>query len=39
LQPETILEQLVKTATHTKAGPVVNPKGFIEAVRKHNQDK
>ena len=39
LQPETILEQLVKTATHTKAGPVVNPKGFIEAVRKHKQDK
>jgi hypothetical protein len=24
----------VKTATHTKAGPVVNPAGFIEAVRK-----
>jgi subtilisin family serine protease len=34
LQPETILEQLVKTATHTKAGPVVNPPGFIEAVQK-----
>ena len=33
LQPETILEQLVKTATHTKAGPVVNPRGFIESIR------
>jgi hypothetical protein len=35
LQPETILEQLVKTATHTKAGPVVvNPHGFIESVKR-----
>jgi subtilisin family serine protease len=34
LQPETILEQLVKTATHTKAGPVVNPRGFIESVKR-----
>jgi subtilisin family serine protease len=34
LQPATIVEQLVKTATHTKAGPVVNPPGFIEAVRR-----
>jgi len=34
VQPETIVEQLVKTAMHTKAGPVVNPTGFIEAVRK-----
>ena len=33
VQPETILEQLVKTATHTKAGPVVNPPGFIEAIK------
>ena len=33
LQPATILEQLEKTATHTKAGPVVNPRGFIESIR------
>jgi hypothetical protein len=37
LQPETILEQLVKTATHTKAGPVVNPRGFVESVRRLNR--
>jgi hypothetical protein len=34
LQPQTIAEQLTKTATPTKVGPVVNPSGFIEAVRK-----
>ena len=28
-----VLEQLVKTATHTKARPVVNPPGFIEAIK------
>lgn len=33
LQPQTIVEQLVKTATPTKAGPVVNPPGFIEAIK------
>ena len=33
LQPEAILEQLVKTATHTKAGPIVNPRGFIESIK------
>ena len=33
LQPQTIVEQLVKTATHTKVGPVVNPQGFIESIR------
>ena len=33
VQPETIVEQLVKTATHAKAGPVVNPRGFIESIR------
>jgi len=33
VQPQTIVEQLVKTATHTKAGPVVNPRGFIESIR------
>ena len=34
VQPQTIAKQLAKTATHTKAGPVVNPPGFIEAVRR-----
>ncbi|MHC4478047.1 MAG: S8 family serine peptidase [Planctomycetota bacterium] len=34
LQPQTIVERLVKTATHTKAGPVVNPRGFIESVKR-----
>ena len=38
LQPQTIAKQLAKTATHTKAGPVVNPPGFIEAVRKLRTD-
>ncbi|UCC23412.1 MAG: S8 family serine peptidase [Planctomycetota bacterium] len=33
VQPETIVEQLVKTATHTRIGPVVNPSGFIEAIK------
>jgi hypothetical protein len=33
LQPQAILDQLVKTATHTKAGPVVNPRKFIESIR------
>lgn len=37
IQPETILEQLVKTATRTKAGPVVNPPGFIEAIKKTSE--
>ncbi len=37
LQPRIILEQLVKTAAHTKAGPVVNPPAFIEAIK--NIDK
>ena len=37
LQPQTIVEQLVKTATHTKAGPVVNPPGFIEAVQNNKK--
>jgi hypothetical protein len=34
LQPQAIAEQLAKTATHTKAGPVVNPRGFIESVKR-----
>jgi subtilisin family serine protease len=37
LQPQTIVEQLVKTATHTEAGPVVNPRGFIESVKRLNK--
>ena len=37
VQPQTIVEQLVKTATHTKAGPVVNPTGFIKAVQNNKK--
>ena len=33
ITPLTIAEQLSKTATHSKAGPVVNPIGLIKAVR------
>ncbi len=34
LQPQTVVEQLVKTATRTEAGPIVNPRGFIESVKR-----
>jgi serine protease AprX len=34
IKPETIAEQLAKTSTHTKAGPIVNPRGFIESVKR-----
>jgi hypothetical protein len=37
VQPETIVEQLVKTATHTKAGPIVNPTGFIKTVQNNKK--
>ena len=37
VQPDTIIEQLVKTATHTQVGPVVNPLGFVEAIKKKMQ--
>ena len=33
VQPQTIVEQLVKTATPTEAGPIVNPRAFIESVK------
>ena len=33
LQPQAVVEQLVKTATRTKAGPVVDPRRFIESIR------
>lgn len=33
IKPQTIAEQLAETATHTKAGPIVNPRGFIESVK------
>jgi subtilisin family serine protease len=39
IEPETIVKLWKQTAVHTDAGPVVNPVGFIEAVRKHKQDK
>ena len=34
IEPNKIVELWLKTAVHTDAGPVVNPVGFIEAVRK-----
>ena len=34
VKPETILEQLVETATPTQTALVVNPPGFIEAINK-----
>jgi hypothetical protein len=37
LKPQAIVDQLVKTATHTKAGPVVNPRRFIESVKRLNK--
>ena len=37
LQPQAVVEQLVKTATHTKAGPVVNPRIFIESIKRLNK--
>ncbi|MFC1634182.1 hypothetical protein ACFL5Z_05020 [Planctomycetota bacterium] len=34
LDPKTIIDLWLKTATQTDVGPIVNPIGFIEAVRK-----
>ncbi len=34
LPPESIVDHLVKTAAHTQAGPVVDPRGFIESIRR-----
>jgi len=39
IKPKTIVELWPQTAVRTDAGPIVNPTGFIEAVRKHHQDK
>ena len=33
ISPDEIVELWQKTATPTKIGPVVNPRGFIEAVK------
>ncbi len=33
IKPAKIKELLVKTATKTKAGPIINPKAFIESVK------
>lgn len=38
IEPEKIVELWTKTAVRTKAGPVVNPVGFIKAVRKLKRD-
>ena len=32
IEPQTIIDCLIGTATQTKAGPVVNPRGFIQRV-------
>jgi hypothetical protein len=34
ISPDQIVELWQKTATPTKIGPVVNPRGFIEAVKR-----
>ena len=34
ITPDEIVEQLLNTATRTDAGHIVNPPGFIEAVKK-----
>ena len=34
IDPKTIVDLWLKTATRTDVGPIVNPVGFIEAVRK-----
>ncbi len=39
IKPKTIVELWLQTAVRTDAGPIVNPTGFIESVRKHHQDK
>lgn len=39
IEPKTIVKLWVETAVQTDSGPIVNPTGFIEAVRKHHQDK
>lgn len=39
IEPDKIVELWTKTAVRTKAGPVVNPVGFIEAVKKTKQSK
>jgi serine protease AprX len=33
VQPQMIVEQLVKTVTQAKIGPVVNPRKFIESIK------
>ena len=36
IDPKTIVDLWLKTATQTDVGPIINPVGFIEAVRKLN---
>jgi hypothetical protein len=36
LQPQQAVDLLLQTATATDIGPVVNPRGFIDAVRRIN---
>ncbi len=38
IEPQKIVELWLKTASRTDAGPIVNPIGFIEAVREEKQE-
>jgi len=39
IKPARIVELWTATATRTKAGPIVNPPGFIEAVRAERDNR
>jgi subtilisin family serine protease len=39
IDPDTIPKLLLDTATRTQVGNIVNPKGFIEAVKEHARTK
>jgi hypothetical protein len=39
IEPERIVELWLQTAVQTEAGPIINPVGFIEAVRKAMKDR
>jgi serine protease AprX len=35
IKPEKIIQLLIETTVKTKAGPIVNPKGFIEKIQSY----
>jgi len=39
IEPARIVELWTTTTTRTRVGPIVNPPGFIEAVRSHREQK